>query len=181
MSIDPRDMKAPDPSQWDEYDKPRPLVPAGRYTGRTDSLKLESDNEGNMRGLLDTVTIVDAPSGFKDQIRFERLSSKPREKGRLAGTSRLTDYLLATGTPPVRSGDSEEWAAAFMGTQGAFFDFFVDWRAWDSETEEELAGSMEEFPLDSQGERQSWVVNPKTGKRVAGQYRIRYFIRQRGR
>ena len=34
MSIDPTTLRAPDPTQWDEYDKPYPMVPAGRITGK---------------------------------------------------------------------------------------------------------------------------------------------------
>lgn len=180
MSVDPRSLKAPDPSQWDGYDKPRPLIPAGRATGKADKILIESDNEGNLRAVLDTVSIVGAPNGFKDQLRFERLSSKPREKGRLAGTSRLTDYMRAVGADRPTTDDPELWVNAIMATEGGFFDFFLDWRAYDSEAQEELASSMEEFPLDEKtGERQPWITNPKTGRRVAAQYRVRYFIGQR--
>ena len=182
MSIDPRNLKAPDPEQWDAYDKPRPMVPSGRVTLKApDEVKIEADGDGFMRALLDPVQIVDAPPGYRDQIRFERVSSKPRERGRLAGTSRMTDYLLATGTEPVRSSDPEEWEAALRGTAGQFFEAFIDWRAYDSDTQETLAESMEDFPTNGDGLKQSWITNPKTGRRVAAQYRVRYFIRQRGR
>ena len=39
----------------------------------------------------------------------------------------------------------------------------------------------EDFPEDGNGGRHNYVVNPKTGKRVAAQYNIRYYVRQRGR
>ena len=183
MSIDPRDLKAPNPEQWDEYDKPRPLVPTGRYTGKApEKFIFEADGDGFMRVVLDTIQLVDVPSGYKDQVRFERLSAKPREKGRLAGTSRLTDYLLATGTEPVRSEDPEEWARAVEQTAGALIEFFLDWRAYDSETQESLADTMTDFPIDPKtGEHQTWIANPKTGRRVPAQYRVRYFVRQRSR
>ena len=130
--------------------------------------------------MLDPIEIVDAPQGYRDQVRFARVSGKPRIKGRLMGTSRLTDYLLSTGTEPVRSEDPQAWVDAIESTAGQMFEFFVDWRAYDSDTEENLADSYADFPSDGNGGRQSWVVNPKTGKRVAAQYFIRYFIRNRG-
>lgn len=180
MSIDPRMLKAPNPAQFDEYEKPRPLLPAGRYTGQAPmKVQIEGDDEGNIRAILDPIQIVGVPSEFRDQIRFERLSSKPRLTGRLKGTSRMTDYLLATGTEPVRSDDAEVWIQALEGTAGQHFEFFLDWRAYDKETEEVLAQSYDEFPPDDNGGRLPFVVNPKTGKRVAAQYRIRYYIRQR--
>ena len=182
MSIDPRSLKAPDPAQWDEYDKPRPMLPAGRYTGRVpDKVQIEADDEGFIKVILDPIQIVDAPAGFRDQVRFERLSSRPRTMGRLKGTSRLTDFLLATGTEPVRSEDPEAWVQAIESTAGQLFDFFVDWRAYDKETEEVLADSYDDFPMNGDGNKQGYMVNPKTNNRVAAQYRIRYYIRNRGR
>ena len=182
MSIDPRSLKAPDPSQWDEYEKPRPMVAAGRVTGRApDNIIIEADDEGVVKALLNGITIEGAPSGYKDKIFFERVSAKPRTKGRLAGTSRLTDYLLACGMQPVRSDDAEEWVAAINATAGQFFEFFVDWRAYDRETQEVLAETMTDFPEDGNGGHLNYIVNPKTGKRVAAEYRVRYYVRQRGR
>lgn len=182
MSIDPRSLKAPDPAQWDAYDKPRPMLPAGRYTGKVpEHVVIEPDAEGYIKVILDPIQIVDAPAGYRDQVRFERISSKPREKGRLAGTSRLTDFLLATGTEPVRSDNPEEWVAAVESTAGSLFDFFVDWRAYDKDTEEVLADSYDDFPTNGDGEKQNFIVNPKTNNRVAAQYKVRYYIRARGR
>ena len=182
MSIDPRSLKAPDPAQWDEYDKPRPMVPAGRYTGRVpDNVTIEADDEGFIKVILDPIQIVDAPAGYRDQVRFERLSSRPRTQGRLAGTSRLTDFLLATGTEPIRSENAEDWVSAIQSTAGSLFDFFVEWRAYDKETEEVLADSYDQFPMNGDGNRQPYVTNPKTGNRVAAQYRIKWYVRQRGR
>ena len=177
MSIDPTQLRTPDPSQWDEYDKPRSMVPAGRVTGKAPDKLIFEDDGGYLKVILDPIQIVDAPSGFRDQVRFERVSGKPREQGRLKGTSRLTDYLLATGTTPVRSSDPDEWVRAIESTAGQFFDFFVDWRAYDKETEEVLAETMSDFPSDGEGGYLPYITNPKTGKRVAAQYRIKWYVR----
>ena len=183
MAIDPRSLTPPDPSQWDLYNQPRPMVPAGRYTGRVpETITIEADDTGGIKVLLDPIQIVDAPAGYRDQVRFERISSKPRATGRLAGTSRLTDFLLATGTEPIRSTDPEDWVAAINATAGQQFDFFVDWRAYDKETEEVLADTYDQFPMNgSDGTRVPYITNPKTGQRVAAQYRVRFYFRQRGR
>ena len=180
MSIDPRSLKAPDPAQWDEYDKPRPMVPAGRMSLQApDKFTIEGDDDGVLKVLLGTVKIVEAPVGWKDQIGFERLNSRPRATGRMKGTSRLTDYLRACGVGPVRSTDPEDWIQAIESTSGSFFEAFVDWRAWDSETSEEVAGSYADFPDDGEGGKLNYIVNSKTGKRVAAQYRIRYYVTRR--
>lgn|SRR3990167_5640868 len=182
MSIDPRSLKAPDPSQWDEYDKPHPMVPAGRYTGRVpDTITIEADDEGFIKVILDPIQIVDAPPGYRDQVRFVRVGSRPRTTGRLAGSSQLTDFLLATGTEPVRSADPADWIAAIESTAGQLFDFFVDWRAYDKTTEKVLADTYEDFPTNGDGQKTPYITNPETGQRVAAQYRVRYYIRSRGR
>ena len=94
MSINPTELTPPDPTQWDAYDRPpAPPVPAGRYLCKAPDSVTYEDHEGMLRIVVDPIEIVDAPEGTDNRLRFERCSAKPRTMGRLAGSSRLTDYL----------------------------------------------------------------------------------------
>ena len=180
--INPSELSAPDPGQWDAYDRPAaPPVPSGRYLMKAPDSVTYEDHEGLLRIVVDNIEIVDAPEGKDNKLRFERCSSKPRTMGRLAGSSRLTDYLKACGVPPVRSTDMDEWVAAIEQTFGATFEAFVDWNCYDSETAENLADSYKDFGDDPEnpGEKLPYVVEPPSGRKVPARARIRYYITPR--
>ena len=180
--INPTELIAPDPGQWDAYDRPAaPPVPSGRYLMKAPDSVTYEDHEGLLRIVVDNIEIVDAPDGKENKLRFERCSSKPRTMGRLAGSSRLTDYLKACGVPPVRSTDMDEWVAAIEQTFGASFEAFVDWSCYASETAENLADSYKDFADDPEnpGEKLPYVVEPTSGRKVPARARIRYYITPR--
>lgn len=181
-SINPVELIAPNPEQWDAYDRPpKPPVPSGRYLCKAPDKVAYEDHEGMLRILIDPVEIVDAPDNTDNQLRFERCSSKPRTMGRLAGSSRLTDYLKACGVPAVRSTDIQEWIAAIEQTFGATFEAFVDWDCYDRETKENLADSYKDFGDDPEnpGQKLPYVVEPTSGRKVPARAKIRYYITPR--
>jgi hypothetical protein len=182
MSIDPTTLQAPDQSQWEAYDREfPPPVPAGRYLFKAPDTFTYEDHDGFMRVMVDPVTIQEAPEGKADTIRFTRCSAKPRTMGRLAGSSRLTDYLKACGIPPILSSDANDWVVAIDATAGAFFEAYVDWDAYDTETKESLANQYSEFEDDPEnpGGKIPFIVEPTSGRTVQARARIRYFITPR--
>jgi hypothetical protein len=182
MSIDPTSLKAPDPDQWEAYDRGfAPPPPAGRYLFKAPNDFTYEDHDGYMRLVLDPIEIQDCPEGKDAKIRFTRCSAKPRTMGRLAGSSRLTDYIKACQLPPVESNDPNDWVAAIESTAGAMFEAFVDWDAWDSETQETLANQYSEFEDDpeSPGDKLPYAIEPQSGRKVQARARVRYFITPR--
>jgi len=182
MSIDPTTLKAPDQEQWAAYDREfPPPPPAGRYLFKAPNEFTYEDHEGFMRVVVDPVEIQDVPEGKDARIRFTRCSAKPRTMGRMAGTSRLTDYLKACGIPPVESDDPNDWVAAIDSTVGALFEAYIDWDAYDTETQETLANRYSEFEDDAEhpGEKVPYAIEPTSGRKVKARASIRYFITPR--
>jgi hypothetical protein len=182
MSIDPTTLKVPDQEQWAAYDRKfPPPAPAGRYLFKAPDTFTYEDHDGFLRVIVDPVEIQDPPEGKASSIRFTRCSAKPREIGRLAGTSRLTDYIKACGMPPVESTDPNDWVAAITSTAGAFFEAYIDWDAYDSETQETLANQYSEFEDDPEnpGGKLPYSIEPTSGRKVPARARIRYFITPR--
>ena len=69
--INPTELIAPDPGQWDAYDRPAaPPVPSGRYLMKAPDSVTYEDHEGLMRIVVDNIEIVDAPDGKPVDILF---------------------------------------------------------------------------------------------------------------
>jgi hypothetical protein len=182
MSIDPTTLQAPDPEQWDAYDRPAlPPPPSQRYLFKAPDKFTYEDHEGMLRVVVDPLEIIDAPEGTDGRIRFERCSSKPRTMGRLAGSSRLTDYLRACGVEPVRSQNVQDWVTAIEQTAGAHFEAMLDWDCYDSETKEQLVNTYQDFPDDPEnpGVKLPYGIEPTSGRKVPARARIRYYVTPR--
>ena len=182
MSIDPTSLKVPDQEQWKAYDREfPPPAPAGRYLFKAPDQFMYEEHDGFLRIIVDPIEIQDAPEGKENRVRFTRCSAKPRETGRMAGTSRLTDYIKACGLPPIDSTDPNEWVAAIESTAGALFEAYIDWDAYDSETQETLANKMTEFGDDPEnpGEKLAYAIEPQSGRKVNARASVRYFITPR--
>ena len=182
MSIDPTTLQAPDPEQWDAYDRPAlPPPPSQRYLFRAPETFTYEDHDGMLRVVVAPLEIIDAPEGTDGRIRFDRCSAKPRTMGRLAGSSRLTDYLRACGVEPVRSQNVQDWVTAIEQTAGAHFEAMLDWDCYDSETKEQLVRTYQDFPDDPEnpGVKLPYGIEPTSGRKVPARARIRYYVTPR--
>ena len=181
MSIDPRTLQVPSPEQYDAYQRPMSAPPLpGRYLGKIpDSFTYEA-HDGYLRVMIHPIELLDVEEGKDNRIGFERCSAKPRTMGRMAGTSRLTDFLLAAGVGKIESSEPDEWVAAIESTAGSTVEFYIDWDAYDSEAGEQLAGRHEDFPDDPEkpGEKLAYIPT-QDGRKVPARARIRYYVRPR--
>lgn len=179
MSIDPRSLKVPDQQQYEVYTRPMSAPPPpGRYLGKIPDNFTYEDHDGYLRVIIHPIIILDAPEGKDARISFERCSAKPRATGRMAGSSRLTDFLLAAGIGRIESDDPDEWVAAIESTAGSTVEFFINWDAYDSESQQQLAGKYEDFPDDADNPGEKLAYIPTTdGRKVPARAGIRYYIR----
>jgi hypothetical protein len=174
MTFDPKGLKGPDPTQWDDREFEGP-VPAGRYVFKAPADFTFREDEGYLGVEMD-LEIQDPPEGYYNSIRFVKASFKPKRSG---NGSRLTDYLKACRLEPLDTDNAETAMDAVRSTAGCLFEAEVSWRCWDQEAQEVLANNYQDFPdnPDKPEEKLPYVVSPGSGKKVPARANIFYFVR----
>jgi hypothetical protein len=178
-------LKKREATNWDDYPQGGggnfgKLLPPGEYVGVAPSSFKFDANDGNLVALMELVKILNVEEGYSDEIRYERLNTKPYSKGKRKGACRAGDYLLSVGSEDRPGTDPQEWADAIEATADGQFEFVLDWECYDSETEKQVADSYTDFPVDPANptERLPYItVKRPDGNevRLRGRQKIRFY------
>jgi hypothetical protein len=154
------------------------LPKKGRYIVRAPedlSAAFGSTQAGHLKAQVDPTIVGPTNEGF--QIRFANISAKPYPSGK---ASQFGDYLRACGRRGKLS-STQALIDAVAETAGCIYQVDLDWKAYNKVTGMEVKG-MENFPVDSNGEPQSWIEDPgdvgEDGrpKRLRANLEVRRFI-----
>lgn len=157
--------------------------PEGRYTGRvaqilddgTDVISSTNNfgrtQEGYLKVDLPLIEVLDqSANGYT--IKYSRLSSK---KYTARNGSQVLDFLRACGID-ARPKNEAELRAAVKSAAGRPFQFQLVWEAYNKNSETTLSGE-ENFPLKSDGTRQSWIKDEfDDQKRWFANGKVRYYV-----
>lgn len=181
-------LKKLDPTNWDEYPpgggvRKRPH-PAGKYFAKAPALKdIKFDTQDGHLRFVNKATIQDADPERDDTV-FDYVNNKPFAKGKRKGASRMGDFLRAVGSDATPGADHQEWADAVEEAAEGVFPFILDWDAYDSEEEKQVADTYDDFPDDPNrpGEKLPYIeVTRANGdrKRLAARQRIKFYVFER--
>lgn len=162
------------------------LPKAGRYTLRApESFPTEAFGEtksGFLSARIDPTIVGPSNEGFT--IRFVKVSAKSwTDKKSGKEISQLGQDLKATGLTGEVPGEPQAQADAVEQTAGRIYEANLDWRVYNTSTGFNLEG-MRNFPKNSDGTYQSWVVDPDdkdeegNAKRLRANLFVRGFITQ---
>lgn len=180
-------LVAAEPLDLDQYsevkDKPKFQLPKkGRYLVRAPEsfpdTAFGSTKAGHLKAQIDPTIVGPTNEGF--QLRFVSISAKPYERSG-GKVSQFGDYLRACGRKGALPGDPQALADAVAATAGQTYYVDIDWKAYNSVTGMEVRG-MENFPVDENGEPQSWIEDPQdltddgSPKRLRANLEVRRFI-----
>jgi hypothetical protein len=179
-------LKKVDKTDWDQYPAGGggPIAPPhlpGRYYFKVPDVKdmqFEA-KDGDLVCIMDLS--IENPEAGKDAIlKFERISTKPYQKGKRKGATRAGDFLRACGSDAKPGSDPQEWADAIAECALAVGQCWVDWDCYDSEGEVSLADSYDDFPDDPNkpGEKLPYIVKGEGEKarRFRARQRIRSYV-----
>ena len=160
---EPMDLETYQPRE----DRPKFQFPkAGRYTLRApESFSFGKSNAGALTVQIDPTIVGPTNEGF--QIRFQRLSAKTWTGKDGKPVSQVGRYLRSTLGAVRVPADPQQVADLVETTANRLYDAYVDWRLFAKGEGEDggdlVIEGMDNFPLDSNGERQNFVYS-KTKK-----------------
>ena len=142
------------------------------------SMKFEA-KDGDLVCVMD-MTIENAEAGRDPVLKFERISTRPYQKGKRKGATRAGDFIRACGSDAKPGADPQEWADAIAECALAVGQCWIDWDCYDSEAGVSLADSWEDFPNDPEkpGEKLPYIMRGE--KRFRGRQRIRSYVHGQG-
>lgn len=164
MSVTDTTLRPPDPVDFDKQTtgsgSTRPkMPPQGEFTLLTVDIAADPNEpknrskEGYFQPVL-TYKVVDPGQPHDNyEMRYQRLSTKkwPNKESNSA-----LDYLRAHGIDARPTTDAE-YASLILQTLNRPFRAMVDWRAYDSATQEKRNG-MTSFPQRADGSYQPWFT-----------------------
>lgn len=186
-------LSAPERSPYDIYEGVPPVeVVDGSGRTLTHTIKITSapefdhDQGGSLVATYPGMQIVTAEDGRETKLYYQRISTRVRDKGRMAGTSQAMDILVGCDSPekPLPGAPDEEWEQALQALNGAQFETSLGWEAYDKDAGETLAylparrdQPEKVFPKDAEGRYIPYIDSP-SGKRILARARLG-FIRTR--
>lgn len=132
-----------------------PPIPAGTYRLRVGKPDFDAGKEGWPQVIFDHT--VEGGDEDGKGIRFDRISTKPFERGGVQ-VSWASDFLHACGDTS-RPATKKQYLESMAAQEGKPFKAVADWEAYCKVCENSVKG-MKSFPEDENGVRQSRINCP---------------------
>lgn len=156
---------------YQEQGEYTPPPPAGVYVVQApDTIVFSGDKNGKLQCKNLKLRIVDGQEGAGYTI-FAYLGTAT-SKFRNGNTA--CDYLRAHGIDIVPE-ENQQYADLIESTQGRTFQVSADWEFYNSDTDETIKG-MDKAPLNPDGTRSFRLKDPKTGKELLANLRVKRFV-----